>query len=86
MSIKILLTHELTREYQQLFNSCSITPYRQQAVRHLVQRINQQQRRYLLVERDTTVPWQVVAVIHALEASLRFHRHLHNGDPLRARA
>lgn len=85
MSIKILLTHELTREYQQLFNSCSITPYRQQAVRHLVQRINQQQRRYLLVERDTTVPWQVVAVIHALEASLRFHRHLHNGDPLHSR-
>lgn len=85
MPTNIQLTPALTAEYQQLFNSCRITPYRQQTVRHLVQRINQQQRRYLLVERDTTVPWQVVAVIHALEASLRFHRHLHNGDPLHSR-
>ena len=59
MSANIRLTQALVAEYQQLFNSCRVKPYRQQAVRHLVQRINQQQRRYLLVERDTTVPWQV---------------------------
>ena len=30
-------------------------------------------------------PWYVVGVIHALESSLNFGRHLHNGDPLTAR-
>ena len=31
------------------------------------------------------MPWWFVAVIHGLEASFRFSRHLHNGDTLAAR-
>lgn len=85
MPSRISLSAELAAEFEQLFASCIITPYRKAAVNHLAQRIKQQQRRYLLVERATTVPWQVVAVIHALESGLRFHRHLHNGDPLHSR-
>lgn len=38
--------------------------------------------RYEEVEELTGVPWNVVAVIHGLEAGFRFDRHLHNGDPL----
>lgn len=41
--------------------------------------------RYQVVERQTRVPWAVVAVIHCREASFNFKAHLHNGDPLSAR-
>lgn len=41
--------------------------------------------RYALLERTYGVPWFVIAVIHSLEASLKFSAHLHNGDPLTAR-
>lgn len=85
MPTNILLTHQLASEYQQLFKNCHIRPHRQSAVNHLAHKITLQQRRYLLVERATPVPWQVVAVIHALESGLRFHRHLHNGDPLHSK-
>lgn len=85
MPKRMTLTAELAAEYQQLFASCTITPYRLAAVKYLVRRITQQRRRYLLVERASTVPWQVISVIHALEANLRLNRHLHNGDPLHSR-
>lgn len=38
--------------------------------------------RYRSVSAATGVPWYVIGVIHALEASLDFGAHLHNGDPL----
>lgn len=38
--------------------------------------------RYQAVEAETGVPWEVIAVIHHLEAGGRFSRHLHNGDSL----
>ncbi len=41
--------------------------------------------RYELVASKTGVPWQVVAVIHGLEAGFSWSKHLHNGDPLTAR-
>lgn len=50
-----------------------------------VKRIKANKARYMLIERATDVPWQVVGVIHALECGLDFGRHLHNGDPLTMR-
>jgi len=41
--------------------------------------------RYQSVERQTDVPWYVIAVIHNMESSQKFTKHLHNGDPLTAR-
>ena len=41
--------------------------------------------RYEQVQNATGVPWYVVAIIHNMEASQNFKRHLHNGDPLTAR-
>jgi lysozyme family protein len=34
------------------------------------------------VENRIRIPAYVVGIIHSLEASMRFDRHLHNGDPL----
>ena len=41
-------------------------------------------RRYRAVERETGVPWWFVAILHTMETSGNFTRHLHNGDPLNA--
>jgi len=41
--------------------------------------------RYESVSATTGIPWQVIGVIHWMEASCRFDRHMHNGDPLTAR-
>lgn len=36
----------------------------------------------LLEKKMLFVPWEIIATIHFMETSLRFNRHLHNGDPL----
>src|SRR5690606_7467709 len=41
--------------------------------------------RYKAVEAASGVPWHFIAVVHNMESSQRFDRHLHNGDPLTAR-
>lgn len=51
----------------------------------LAEQLTEQQPRYAAVAQLTDIPWPVIAVIHALEASQRFDRHLHNGDPLHSR-
>jgi lysozyme family protein len=44
------------------------------------------QGRYQDISRRTdATPWFVIAIIHFMEASGRFDKHLHNGDPLTAR-
>ena len=68
----VQLTTRLRDEYDGLFNHCVIRPDRAPT-------------RYDKVEESLGVPWFVVAVIHNLESSASFTKHLHNGDPLTAR-
>lgn len=76
---------ELKAEYEDLWASITIRPEREDDVHAIVDRILLQRDRYTAVERDTGVPWRVVACIHSMESSLSFFGHLHNGDPLTAR-
>lgn len=85
MTKTIRLTQTLTHEYQQLFASCRVRPEHRAAVERLTQQVLKQQPRYLKVAQATQIPWAVIAVIHAMESSQRFDRHLHNGDPLHSR-
>lgn len=39
-------------------------------------------KRYQFIQKETGVPWQVVAGIHGLESSFNFNSYLHNGDKL----
>ena len=48
-------------------------------------KIDKNKSRYEAVSKSTGVPWYVIAVIHNMEASLNFTRHLHNGDRLTGR-
>lgn len=76
------LTASLRAEYQSLFDTCQIAPERQALVNAMAEKIVAAQARYRSVAEPIGVPWVVVAVIHAMEAGLRFDCHLHNGDPL----
>ena len=44
-----------------------------------------EQARYQAVAKTTGVPWYVIGCLHWLEGSGSFNKHLHNGDPLRAK-
>ena len=79
------LTKALREEYEQLFSTCRIHADRIAEVGGIVERIVGSRARYEAAGRPTDTPWYVIAVIHSLEAGLRFDRHLHNGDPLTAR-
>jgi lysozyme family protein len=75
----------LEDEYQLLFDSCLVRPNRVAAADAIAAKIAASKPRYARVGDPLGVPWHVIGVIHALEVSLSFSGHLHNGDPLTAR-
>lgn len=85
MNKPIRLTPTLAAVYQQLFASCTIKPQHRTTVERVAGQVLKHQPRYAKVEHASQVPWAVIAVIHAMESSQRFDRHLHNGDPLHSR-
>lgn len=81
----VLLTDALRAEYQSLFDSCQNNSDKQSEVATLADRIIQHRSRYEAVGTPLSIPWFFIGVIHNMESSQRFDRHLHNGDPLTAR-
>lgn len=79
------LTGALRAEYESLFNSCTVNPRHMATVDHCVGRLQTNRPRYQVVAGGLGIPWAFVAVIHNMESSLDFSRHLHNGDPLTSR-
>ena len=77
----------LKDEYATLWQEMRIRAERIDEIRHIFSRLTNpaSRARYQSVEAATDVPWFVIAIIHNLEASRAFDRHLHNGDPLTAR-
>lgn len=82
---KIPLNTALRKEYQQLFDTCQIRSKHASEVENIVNKIEDNRARYAAASDPLGVPWYVTGIVHSLEASLRFDRHLHNGDPLTAR-
>lgn len=76
---------ELKDDYNRLWKSMQILPNRLNAVNAEVDRIVFNRQHYEAVAERTGVSWMIVGCIHALEASLSFYGHLHNGDSLNAR-
>jgi lysozyme family protein len=73
--------------YAPLFDSCRVRPERVNQVEWYVNKILSTRYRaeYEKLENEICVPWYVIGVMHALEATFDFDSHLHNGDPLTAR-
>ncbi len=76
------LDAKLRKEFENLYASCRVNPQKSQTLKGIVGKILANRTRYETVSRSSRVPWEVIAAIHNMEASLRFDRHLHNGDPL----
>jgi lysozyme family protein len=71
--------------YMSLWSDMEILPQWQKTTTAIAQKIVANQGRYAGAVTGTPVPWWFVAVVHAMECSLRFDQHLHNGDPLTGR-
>jgi len=72
-------------DYANQFKIMVINPDKTDDVDLIITKIRKNEDKYKEVEKLTTVPWHVVAVIHYRESSLSFAGHLHNGDPLTAK-
>src|ERR1041385_5634150 len=79
------MTNALRHEYHALYDSCITSPGHSAEVAAAVKKMKANRRRYQAVGKPLRIPWYVVAVIHAMEGSLSFSTHLHNGDPLTSR-
>ncbi len=82
---RVNLSPGLIDEYTNLFNTCIINPARTGDVEKIIQKILANKQRYETVGSQLNIPWYFIAVIHNMESSLDFSRHLHNGDPLIAK-
>jgi lysozyme family protein len=72
----------LREQYEVLFHTCVIRPERAEAVEQIIARLQTHRARYQNLGDALGIPWFFVAVIHSMESSCNFTRHLHNGDPL----
>lgn len=73
------------QQYQELWDTMQVLPQKDGELHRTVGNIFGPSDHYHAVSAITGVPWYVIAVIHYRESSLNFKRHLHNGDPLKAR-
>lgn len=69
-------------EYEKKYNKARVLEVYKNTLKSLVNYIVTNKGRYLSVERNTGVPWWVVAGIHFKESSGDFKTYLQNGDPL----
>lgn len=82
---QVPFSRALADEYQRLFDACQIRGEKADGVATIVGKLQAQRQRYAAVGDPLGIPWSCLAVIHAMEASLSFSTHLHNGDPLSGR-
>lgn len=84
---KANLTFEhLREEYYGLFAGCVPDEGRLPEIDATIARIFEHRDRYEAVANKlVSVPWYFIGCLHSMECSLGFGRHLHNGDPLKAR-
>lgn len=74
-----------SESYIQLWSTIQIRPEWKKTSDAIAAKIVSNQGRYAAAVSGTAIPWWFIAVVHAMECSLRFDQHLHNGDPLTAR-
>lgn len=72
-------------EYGALWKSAVVRPDKLPEVRARARQVLASRARYDAVSKATGVPWYVIGILHSMECSLSFTKHLHNGDPLKAK-
>jgi lysozyme family protein len=81
----IALSPQLRSEYHRLFDTCVINTSNLGEVNSIIDRISAAKPRYESLGTKLNVPWYFIGIVHCMEGSLSFNKHLHNGDPLNAR-
>jgi|GEM_PF-3571704 len=76
---------DIADEYVAMFESAKIRPEKLSEVRWHANKIVAGREVYEKIEAKTNVPWYFTGLIHGMECSFSFSRHLHNGDSLKAR-
>lgn len=73
--------------YLKLFDACKVKSENRSEVDWYMSKLTsaKYRTRYEAVANAVCVPWYFIGIVHALEASLNFDGHLHNGDPLSER-
>ncbi|WP_343695186.1 hypothetical protein [Flavobacterium sp.] len=71
--------------YERLFASCVIREIKYPEIDRIITKMVSNKTRYQSVGDQLNIPWYVIAIIHCMEGSLSFDKHLHNGDPLTKR-
>ncbi len=73
--------------YLKLFDTCTVKADNRSEVDWYMSKLTsaKYRARYEAVANAVCVPWYFIGIVHALEASLNFEGHLHNGDPLSER-
>ena len=72
-------------KYSKMFTDIEIRHDKIAEVKDVAAKILTGKTKYKALEQITGVPWYVIGLIHSLEASCNFTKHLYNGDPLTAR-
>ena len=70
---------------EQRWKDATVRTSKQSTVRWTTKQIERNKSRYKNLEKDTGVAWWAIAVLHNMECSLSFNKHLHNGNPLTKR-
>ena len=81
----IHLTSTLQKDYEDLYTHTEISLDRLPEVENIIDEILKYKPRYQSVGEPLGIPWYFVGIIHNMECSRQFSKHLHNGDPLTAR-
>ena len=76
---------KLKNEYSNLLETMEVLPNWKDAIDRKARGIYANKARYEEVSLATNVPWQVIGLIHSLEANLDFTKNLYNGEPLNQR-
>lgn len=79
------LNLQLRNEYNDLFASLQINPQKISEINATAKRITDNRSRYEQVSALLNIPWYFIGIVHTMEASGNFTKHLHNGDPLKAK-
>lgn len=76
------LSDELRAEYQDLWDTMKPVVNHLAEIQLCSNKIRKHKARYEAIQARVGAPWYLVGVVHMLEASCSFTKHLHNGDPL----
>ncbi len=79
------LINQLENEYRFLFDTCIINEKKFPEIDEVISKMVNSKATYDAIAKTTNIPWNFIAIIHCMEGSLSFKKHLHNGDPLTGR-